>query len=91
MQWGCKLFTSIQRLAPRYRVYNLPVFLRPMSTRTYQDAVEHLNSLQANAAALEAVRASGGRSSVFAIPEMIEYLEIIGYTVSTTLLNMRHC
>lgn len=53
-----------------------------MSTRTYQDAVEHLNSLQANAAALEAVRATGGRSSAFAIPEMIEYLGIIGYTVS---------
>ena len=53
-----------------------------MSTRTYQDAVEHLNSLQANAAALEIVRATGGRSSAFAIPEMIEYLGIIGYTVS---------
>ncbi|KAF8974450.1 Mur ligase [Flammula alnicola] len=51
-----------------------------MSTRTYQDAVEHLNSLQSNAATLEAVRASGGRSSAFAIPEMLEYLEIIGYT-----------
>ena len=53
-----------------------------MSTRTYQDAVEHLNSLQSNAATLEAVRASGGRASEFAIPEMIEYLERVGYTVS---------
>ncbi|KAF9569338.1 FolC bifunctional protein [Agrocybe pediades] len=51
-----------------------------MSTKTYQDAVEHLNSLQSNAATLEAVRASGGRSSEFAIPEMLEYLERIGYT-----------
>ncbi|KAJ7765018.1 Mur ligase [Mycena maculata] len=50
-----------------------------MSTRTYRDAVDSLNSLQTNAAALEAVRASGGRSSAFAIPEMIEYLGIIGY------------
>jgi len=53
-----------------------------MSTRTYQDAVEHLNSLQSNAATLEAVRASGGRSSEFAIPEMIEYLKRVGYAVS---------
>ncbi|KAJ6539491.1 FolC bifunctional protein [Mycena capillaripes] len=50
-----------------------------MSTRTYRDAVDSLNSLQTNAAALEQVRASGGRSSAFAIPEMIEYLGIIGY------------
>ncbi|KAF9057696.1 FolC bifunctional protein [Panaeolus papilionaceus] len=51
-----------------------------MSTKSYQDAVEHLNSLQSNAATLEAVRASGGRLSQFAIPEMLEYLERIGYT-----------
>ncbi|XP_006460222.1 hypothetical protein AGABI2DRAFT_150186 [Agaricus bisporus var. bisporus H97] len=49
------------------------------SRKTYQDAVEHLNSLQSNAATLEAVRASGGRLSEFAIPEMLEYLERIGY------------
>ncbi|TRM67656.1 Mur ligase [Schizophyllum amplum] len=56
-----------------------------MSTRTYRDAVDCLNSLQSNAATLEAVRASGGRLSEFAIPEMVEYLERIGY--STTDLN----
>ncbi|KAJ2920152.1 hypothetical protein MD484_g370, partial [Candolleomyces efflorescens] len=50
-----------------------------MSTHTYQEAVEKLNSLQSNAATLEAVRASGGRLSQFAIPEMLEYLERIGY------------
>ena len=52
-----------------------------MSTRTYKDAVELLNSLQSNAAALEAARASGGRSSEVAIPEMLEYLGRIGYNV----------
>ena len=52
------------------------------ATRTYRDAVDLLNSLQSNAATLEAVRASGGRLSEFAIPEMIEYLERIGYSVS---------
>lgn len=54
---------------------------RGMSTRTYQDAVNNLNSLQSNAATIEAVRASGGRLSQFAIPEMVEYLERIGYKV----------
>ena len=53
-----------------------------MSARTYRDAVDHLNSLQSNAATLEAVRASGGRLSEFAIPEMIEYLNRIGYSAS---------
>ena len=48
---------------------------------TYRDAVEKLNSLQSNAATLEAVRASGGRLSEFAIPEMLEYLGRIGYKV----------
>jgi ribulose kinase len=64
-----------------------------MSTRTYQDAVEHLNSLQSNAATLEAVRVSGGRASEFAIPEMIEYLERVGYTVSKfeTVLLLIDC
>lgn len=62
-----------------------------MSTRTYRDAVEHLNSLQSNAATLEAVRVSGGRSSEFAIPEMIEYLERVGYTPQQlNALNVIH-
>lgn len=50
-----------------------------MSTRSYTEAVDRLNSLQSNAATLEAVRASGGRLSEFAIPEMVEYLGRIGY------------
>jgi len=49
--------------------------------RTYRNAIDNLNSLQSNGATLEAVRASGGRSSEFAIPEMLEYLERIGYSV----------
>ncbi|KAF8914042.1 Mur ligase [Gymnopilus junonius] len=62
-----------------------------MSSKAYQDAVEHLNSLQSNAATLDAVRASGGRSSEFAIPEMLEYLERIGYTSEQlNALNVIH-
>jgi len=55
-----------------------------MSTRTYSEAVDELNSLQSNAATLEAIRVAGGpdRSSHFAIPEMLEYLHRIGYSVS---------
>ncbi|PPQ83263.1 hypothetical protein CVT25_004002 [Psilocybe cyanescens] len=62
-----------------------------MATKTYQDAVEQLNTLQSNAATLEAVRASGGRSSEFAIPEMLEYLGRIGYTPQQlNTLNVIH-
>ncbi|TFK29368.1 tetrahydrofolylpolyglutamate synthase [Coprinopsis marcescibilis] len=63
----------------RLRLRPQTEFKRSMSTRTYQEAVERLNTLQSNAATLEAVRASGGRLSQFAIPEMVEYLERIGY------------
>lgn len=52
-----------------------------MSSRTYRDAIEHLNSLQSNAATIEASRASGGRLAQFAIPETKEYLQRIGYEV----------
>ncbi|KAL1944204.1 hypothetical protein VTO73DRAFT_3389 [Trametes versicolor] len=62
-----------------------------MATRTYREAVDHLNSLQSNAATLEAVRASGGRLSQFAIPEMVEYLGRIGYSTSDlNKLNVIH-
>lgn len=59
-----------------------------MSARTYRDAVDHLNTLQSNAATLEAVRASGGRLSQFAIPEMVEYLNRIGYSASLVLVSV---
>ena len=55
--------------------------LRRMSSRTYENAVENLNSLQSNAAVLAAHRATGGRAEQFAKPEMIEYLGRIGYAV----------
>jgi len=54
---------------------------RNMSTRLYRDAIEHLNTLQSNAATLDAVRASGLRKPENALPEMVEYLGRIGYTV----------
>ncbi|KAH8106152.1 FolC bifunctional protein [Cristinia sonorae] len=50
-----------------------------MSSRTYKDAIDCLNTLQSNAATLEASRASGGKLVLVAIPETIEYLGRIGY------------
>jgi hypothetical protein len=44
-----------------------------------QEAINKLNSLQSNLAALEASRASGGRLVQFAKHEMVEYLGRIGY------------
>ena len=64
----------------------LTLSFKPMSTRSYSEAVDALNSLQSNAATLEALRASGGRMSDFAIPEMLEYLHRIGYSVSFVLV-----
>jgi folylpolyglutamate synthase len=52
-----------------------------MATRTYQDAIHYLNTLQSNAAHLEAARAAGNKKTDIAIPEMIAYLERIGYEV----------
>ncbi|KAI6030998.1 Mur ligase [Pisolithus marmoratus] len=51
-----------------------------MATRNYQDAIEHLNTLQTSADTLEAARAAGSRLNPDPIPKMIEFLERIGYT-----------
>ncbi|KAJ7068414.1 FolC bifunctional protein [Mycena amicta] len=62
-----------------------------MSSRSYRNAIDTLNTLQSNAAALDLVRATGGRSSAFAIPEMIEYLGIVGYKpADLNVLNVIH-
>jgi hypothetical protein len=46
-----------------------------------KDAITKLNSLQSNAATLEALRVSKARANAEAIPEMLEYLHRIGYSV----------
>ncbi|CDU25310.1 related to tetrahydrofolylpolyglutamate synthase (met6+) [Sporisorium scitamineum] len=64
---------------------------RTGSAHTYDDAIDALNSLQSNAATIEALRKSGGRLLDFAIPEMVEYLERIGYTtLDLNRLNVIH-
>jgi folylpolyglutamate synthase len=50
-------------------------------TPTYRDAIDALNSLQTNAAVLEAVRAAGSKLNPNAIPEMIDYLRRVGLEV----------
>jgi folylpolyglutamate synthase len=48
---------------------------------SYSEAIAALNTLQSNAAVIEAIRKSGGKLNDFAIPEMVEYLERIGWKV----------
>ncbi len=76
------LMTPLSALSSRHLFVHiglLPAFLRrTMSTKTYRDAVDHLNSLQSNAAVL----AMGERLNEPAIPIMIESLGRIGYSVS---------
>jgi len=56
-----------------------------IDTVSKQDAVEHLNQQQSNAATLDQIRATGGRMNDIAVAEMVEYLERIGHTVSKLL------
>ncbi|KAI6034383.1 Mur ligase [Pisolithus microcarpus] len=87
---GSFAFLSSYRLFPSLYFKR---FLRckTMCTRNYQDAIERLNSLQTNAAALEAARAVGPRLNPNAISEMIEFLERIEYTCEDlNTLNVIH-
>ena len=61
-----------------------------MSTRSYREAIDALNSLQSNAATLEALRMYRGRVGNPTIPEMLEYLHRIGYSVSFGLVPGLH-
>ncbi|WVR05827.1 hypothetical protein IAU60_002852 [Kwoniella sp. DSM 27419] len=48
-------------------------------TRSYAEAISLLNTCQSNAAAIEAIRKSGGRLNEHGIAEMNDYLRRIGY------------
>lgn len=50
-------------------------------SRTYNDAVTALNSLQSNFAVVDAIRKSGRKMNEQAIPEMVEWCRRIGYQV----------
>ncbi|TNY17987.1 FolC bifunctional protein [Rhodotorula diobovata] len=49
------------------------------ASRTYAEAVDALNSLQSNAATIEATRKSGGKSGHVQLAEQLEYMRRVGY------------
>lgn len=55
--------------------------------RTYGDAISLLNSLQSNAAVIEAIRKGGGKNGEAQVVESLEYLGRIGYKVSLTAVG----
>lgn len=55
------------------------------TTRTYADAIDSLNSLQSNAAVIEAIRLNGGKDGLVKEVETLEFLRRIGYEVSSLL------
>ncbi|CCD24936.1 tetrahydrofolate synthase NDAI_0E01200 [Naumovozyma dairenensis CBS 421] len=62
-----------------------------MTTRTYRDAINSLNSLQSNYANIMAIRESGDRRNQMNIWEMQEWSKRIGYNVSDfNKLNVIH-
>ncbi|CCC68243.1 hypothetical protein NCAS_0B01590 [Naumovozyma castellii] len=62
-----------------------------MSTKTYRDAINSLNSLQSNYANIMAIRESGDRKNMMNIWEMKEWSRRIGYNVSEfNKLNIIH-
>jgi folylpolyglutamate synthase len=50
--------------------------------RSYADAIDLLNSLQSNAAVIDAIRKGGGKGGEEQVAESVEYLRRIGYHVS---------
>jgi hypothetical protein len=69
------------------KLTSISIVRRAMSNRSYKDAIVLLNTLQSNAATLNAIKASGGLANDLAIPEMIEYLERIGYKVRLSSID----
>ncbi|WFD18990.1 tetrahydrofolate synthase [Malassezia caprae] len=69
---GARLWQTGKRLAGSYRAMTT-------QARSYAAAIDALNSLQSNAATIEAIRRSGKTVNEFNEPEMTEYLERIGH------------
>ncbi|CEH12036.1 bifunctional protein [Ceraceosorus bombacis] len=59
--------------------------------RSYASSIRALNTLQSNAAVIEAIRKSGGKMNELAIPEMQEYWKRLGYELEDlNKLNVIH-
>ncbi|GES91256.1 FolC bifunctional protein [Rhizophagus clarus] len=62
-----------------------------VNSRTYEDAIKCLNTLQTNAAVLKDIRASGGLLNEKSLPEFREFCRVIGYDPSDfNRLNVIH-
>ncbi|GAA5856585.1 hypothetical protein JCM8547_005878 [Rhodosporidiobolus lusitaniae] len=60
-------------------------------SRTYAQAVDALNSLQSNAAVIEAIRKSGGKGGDHQLREQVEYMNRIGYSAEDlNRMNVLH-
>ncbi|GAA5823844.1 hypothetical protein JCM11251_003319 [Rhodosporidiobolus azoricus] len=61
------------------------------SARTYATSIEALNSLQSNAAVIDAIRKSGGKGGDVQLKEQVEYMERMGYSANDlNRLNVLH-
>lgn len=84
LQWSS---SPLRAFAGRLFIRNISITTttrtREMSTapRTYRDAIALIDSLQSNAESLELFRKSGKQFTQQSTEEIIEYLNIIGYTV----------
>ncbi|BGP18669.1 hypothetical protein JCM10213_002913 [Rhodosporidiobolus nylandii] len=60
-------------------------------SRSYAAAIDALNNLQSNAATIEAIRKSGGKSGALQLEEQREYMRRIGYTMDDlSRMNVLH-
>ncbi|KAI2783765.1 FolC bifunctional protein [Daldinia loculata] len=86
--------TSLYSFSLHIRKSAISISCRTMATqagRTYNDAIDALNSLQTPYAIVEARRKAGIRPDAASIAEMHEYLRRIGYTSSDLdRLNVLH-
>lgn len=79
----CKVFVSQPHVPKRFQS------TMASSDRNYAAAVQALNSLQSNFAAVEAIRKSGKTSNNAALPAMRDWVRRIGYEVRIAALSSR--
>ncbi|GAA5915764.1 hypothetical protein JCM6882_003850 [Rhodosporidiobolus microsporus] len=61
------------------------------SARTYAASIDALNSLQSNAAVIDAIRKSGGKGGDVQLREQVEYMERMGYSADDlNRMNVLH-
>ncbi|CAO1619869.1 unnamed protein product [Parajaminaea phylloscopi] len=77
--------------ALRMSTSGTPSAMAASRDRSYNAAIDALNTLQSNAATIAAIRAAGGKYNDWLIPEMVEYLRRAGHTQDElNRLNVLH-